>query len=128
MVCYHSADHDNRLQIDLSQRHCHSCAHQWLPFSTGRQNGQVVICFLSFLFPDHPHQNIDFVRIPILLQEAGPWFCEVLHVQFLLGLLPMVLFWWRYVRFLTVPYFWFASLEAEVYLITSIQLKLSLNV
>lgn len=62
------------------------------------------------------------------MQEAGPWLCKVLHSQFLLGLLPMVLLRREWVWLHTVPHFWAASLEADVFLDDSVQLKLASKV
>ena len=48
------------------------------------------------------------------MQEAGSWVREVFLLQFLLGFLPMVLFWWRQMRIRSIPDVWTASLESNV--------------
>lgn len=48
------------------------------------------------------------------LQETSPRICEVLFNQFLVGFLPVVLFWRRSMWILTIPYFRVKSLEADV--------------
>ena len=54
------------------------------------------------------------------LQEAGSRVHEVLLNEFSLGVFPMVLYCYRGMWIFSVPYFWITSLEANVYLHTTL--------
>lgn len=95
-------DHDCRLQADLSKWHSNCLSHQWFSHTWGRQACKVC-WYSSVLYCLHKCQKTLLTAVTILFQEASEDTGQVLYVELFLGLFPMVLQWWRWLRFQELP-------------------------